>query len=258
MTGQTPAVGYCPHCGSGDAGPTPEAYGTARQRAVRLQARIDNARDWARRNLTDQQHAGLLGVLRGDEPHACRPGAGYYWCPTAGEVESDCHGGFGICCDQPERHEPLAMCGATQGCGHPADSHSVYGCEDHCACEWMPAAKPTEACCVCGGGSVVYRNYKEQPFCWPCADCQCAQNPCVRTGVNDPAVTEEAAERSDTTQRARVDAALKQILADANHHDLCATESKTLEGGVSHSSIAAGLRIAARHLLATQKETPDA
>ncbi|MFD6113634.1 hypothetical protein ACFWG0_26475 [Streptomyces yangpuensis] len=62
------------------------------------------------------------------------------------------------------------------------------------------------------------------------------------------------------TAEARLDAALRQILADANHHDLCATESKTPEGGISHSSIAAGLRIAARHLLAaTQpKETPDA
>ncbi|MFC9821412.1 hypothetical protein ACFWG6_31030 [Streptomyces erythrochromogenes] len=56
------------------------------------------------------------------------------------------------------------------------------------------------------------------------------------------------------TAQARLDAALRQILADANHHDLCATESKTPEGGISHSSIAAGLRIAARHLLAAQKE----
>jgi hypothetical protein len=23
-------------------------------------------------------------------------------------------------------------------CDHPADAHSVYGCEDGCACEWMP------------------------------------------------------------------------------------------------------------------------
>ncbi|KOU17044.1 hypothetical protein [Streptomyces sp. WM6349] len=120
---EEPAAGYCPHCGSGDAGPTPEAYETARQRAVLLQTRIDNARDWARRNLDGEQQAGLLGVLRGD-----------------GDAPS-----------------PL-------------------------------------------------------------------------------------------------DVALAQILTDANHHDLCATESKTPEGGISHSSIAAGLRIAARHLLAAQKE----
>jgi len=45
-----------------------------------------------------------------------------------------------------------------------------------------------ETCCVCGSSTVVYHNYLDLPFCWPCADCQCAQNPCVRTGVNDPAV----------------------------------------------------------------------
>lgn len=50
-----------------------------------------------------------------------------------------------------------------------------------------------EACCVCGGGPVAYRNYREQPFCQPCADCQCGEQPCVRTGVNDPAVSAETA-----------------------------------------------------------------
>lgn len=36
-------------------------------------------------------------------------------------------------------------------------------------------------CCVCGGAPVVYRNYKEQPFCGPCANCECGQDVCVRT-----------------------------------------------------------------------------
>ncbi|MCP9997952.1 hypothetical protein LUX34_23870 [Streptomyces werraensis] len=27
-------------------------------------------------------------------------------------------------------------------CSHPADEHSVYGCEDDCACEWVPKWKP--------------------------------------------------------------------------------------------------------------------
>lgn len=56
-----------------------------------------------------------------------------------------------------------------------------------------PAEQPV--CCVCGGGPVTYRNYRDLPFCWPCADCQCAQNPCVRTGANDPAVSAEPAEQ---------------------------------------------------------------
>jgi hypothetical protein len=42
-----------------------------------------------------------------DPEHVCRPGASVYYCPTAGEVESDCHGGFGTCCGRPELHEPI-------------------------------------------------------------------------------------------------------------------------------------------------------
>ncbi|MCX5407479.1 hypothetical protein OHA37_26900 [Streptomyces sp. NBC_00335] len=34
------------------------------------------------------------------------------------------------------------------------------------------ATTAAEACCVCGGGPVTYRNYREQPFCQPCADGQ--------------------------------------------------------------------------------------
>lgn len=36
--------------------------------------------------------------------HACKPGATLYYCPTAGELESDCHGGFDACCSNPEQH----------------------------------------------------------------------------------------------------------------------------------------------------------
>lgn len=38
------------------------------------------------------------------EPHVCKPGATLYYCPTAGDVESDCHGGFDVCCSTPEKH----------------------------------------------------------------------------------------------------------------------------------------------------------
>jgi len=36
-------------------------------------------------------------------------------------------------------------------------------------------------CCVCGGAPVVYRNFKELPFCGACANCECGQDVCVRT-----------------------------------------------------------------------------
>ncbi|MFJ9112980.1 hypothetical protein [Streptomyces sp. NPDC102283] len=33
----------------------------------------------------------------------------------------------------------------TCGCPHPADEHSVYGCAEDCACEWMPPKTPAAA-----------------------------------------------------------------------------------------------------------------
>lgn len=40
------------------------------------------------------------------EVHVCKPGATVYYCPTSGETESDCHGGFDVCCDRPDLHQP--------------------------------------------------------------------------------------------------------------------------------------------------------
>ncbi|MFJ3699548.1 hypothetical protein ACIPW9_36400 [Streptomyces sp. NPDC090052] len=39
--------------------------------------------------------------------HVCKPGATTYYCPTVGEIESDCHGGFDVCCARPDLHQPL-------------------------------------------------------------------------------------------------------------------------------------------------------
>ncbi|WP_327376222.1 hypothetical protein OG393_21085 [Streptomyces sp. NBC_01216] len=46
--------------------------------------------------------------------------------------------------------------------------------------------QPAEQCCVCGSPNVTYHNYSQQPFCWPCADCQCALTPCVRETLYNP------------------------------------------------------------------------
>lgn len=44
-----------------------------------------------------------------DEPeHVCKPGATVYYCPTSGDTESDCHGGFDQCCDRPDLHRPVS------------------------------------------------------------------------------------------------------------------------------------------------------
>ncbi|WKD36535.1 hypothetical protein [Streptomyces xanthophaeus] len=90
-------------------------------------------------------------------------------------------------------------------------------CPPNCTCCPVEPADPVAldeqpACCVCGGGPVVYRNYREQPFCWPCADCQCAQNPCVRTGVNDPAVSADAAAAAEQPVRHTADTITDDLL----------------------------------------------
>lgn len=36
-----------------------------------------------------------------------------------------------------------------------------------------PASEDAEACCVCGGGPVVYQNYRDQLFCKHCSECDC-------------------------------------------------------------------------------------
>ncbi|GGJ81853.1 hypothetical protein GCM10011583_11640 [Streptomyces camponoticapitis] len=70
-----------------------------------------------------------------------------------------------------------------------------------------------ETCCVCGGPGVVYHNYREQPFCWECADCGCNQDLCVRTDINKtaPVLTTDAA----PDQSIPLDVQVRQAHADA-------------------------------------------
>jgi hypothetical protein len=41
-----------------------------------------------------------------DAARPCPEPAASYFCPTSGEVESPCHGGFDTCCDRPDLHRP--------------------------------------------------------------------------------------------------------------------------------------------------------
>lgn len=45
-----------------------------------------------------------------DQPHVCKPGAMTYYCLATAKIESDCHGGFDVCCDQTELHQLLLKC----------------------------------------------------------------------------------------------------------------------------------------------------
>ncbi|WP_327712402.1 hypothetical protein OG912_32280 [Streptomyces sp. NBC_00464] len=50
------------------------------------------------------------------DEHVCKPGASEYFCPQAGEIESDCHGGFDVCCGRPDLHiGVLSLCWAPVG-----------------------------------------------------------------------------------------------------------------------------------------------
>jgi hypothetical protein len=108
-------------------------------------------------------------------------------------------------CQHPEPTNPVghsALCAVwTRRYGWPQPDPQPVPPGFHEQLHATTAVEPAEpvvldeepACCVCGGGPVVYRNCLEQPFCVHCADCQCRQNPCIRTGVNDPAVSAAAA-----------------------------------------------------------------
>ncbi|MFE1264427.1 hypothetical protein ACFW5X_28355 [Streptomyces albogriseolus] len=52
-----------------------------------------------------------------ETPHTCKPNASTYHCPTSGQTESDCHGGFTTCCHRPDLHQPAA--GARQDGAQP-------------------------------------------------------------------------------------------------------------------------------------------
>ncbi|MFE0699143.1 hypothetical protein [Streptomyces sp. NPDC058872] len=88
-------------------------------------------------------------------------------------------------------------------------------CPNPCAADDLlhqPAAQPAEQCCVCGSPDVTYHNYREQPFCWPCANCQCGLNPCVRETLYKP--TQQAERHTvDTITSDALDALYEQLEA---------------------------------------------
>lgn len=58
-----------------------------------------------------------------EEVHTCTPGATVYYCPTANDTESDCHGGFDVCCARPDLHQQLIPCSLAH-CHKAHQAHS--------------------------------------------------------------------------------------------------------------------------------------
>ncbi|MYX67403.1 hypothetical protein K388_05533 [Streptomyces sp. KhCrAH-43] len=57
------------------------------------------------------------------DDHVCKPDATVYYCPTADDTESDCHGGFDVCCDHTDLHQQILAC-ALAHCRRPHEAHS--------------------------------------------------------------------------------------------------------------------------------------
>ncbi|NEA52377.1 hypothetical protein [Streptomyces sp. SID10815] len=84
-------------------------------------------------------------VPAGTDEHVCKPGASNYYCPAAEEIESDCHGGFDVCCGHPDLHQTVLPCALAV----LRRSHAAHGWEPqpgmtpvHCPGHGDSAAEP--------------------------------------------------------------------------------------------------------------------
>lgn len=68
-----------------------------------------------------------------EQEHVCKPDATTYFCPASDQTESDCHGGFGQCCDRPDLHRPTAETGPCPACRR-ADQAGLAPSELHPEC----------------------------------------------------------------------------------------------------------------------------
>lgn len=133
-TESTPEGHFCPECA-----PVCEAsYGCHTPNACQESCAFSD------------QLKGMRPVPRTPEPeapeeHVCKPGATLYYCPEAGEVESDCHGGFDVCCSSPERHIQVNP--------PPRPSYAVAYATG--SGELVEIALPGEATCAVVNGALV-------------------------------------------------------------------------------------------------------
>lgn len=92
-----------------------------------------------------------------DDQHVCKPGASVYYCPTAGETESDCHGGFDVCCGRIDLHQQLVPCSlAVLKRPHNAHPWEPQPGMDPVHCEGANPAPGADQRCSCGGRGVTH------------------------------------------------------------------------------------------------------
>lgn len=111
--------------------PTAWAYEQVCRTLRRKEAAIERVLEWV---------SGLDGVARqvhgSDTRHPVADHVRHLLDTQADEVQQQ-SAGPGRVADEGRPETREAPC----GCGHPVDEHSVYGCVDGCACEWMPRRK---------------------------------------------------------------------------------------------------------------------
>ena len=132
-----------------------------------------------------------------------------------------------------EQHTYTPPCQLT-----PAETRTEGGPDQCSGCRYIPCGNCTpapERCRVCGSTErLFWRGVGSGlPYCTDCEACECGENPCVRTGINDPAVSAEAVapapELREQAAAALLAAAEHRIVAEwicceplEKGHDLCA------------------------------------
>jgi hypothetical protein len=107
------------------------------------------------------------------------------------ELCGSCDAGLPMSCTCPEavpdwcdicRQDRPCSCDeepAVPVCTHCQGPHALEDCK---GLEEPDAPR----CCSCGSADVVYRNYREQPFCEHCSNCTCGHVPCERKPAPPP------------------------------------------------------------------------
>jgi hypothetical protein len=187
--------------------------------------------------------------------------------------------------DASERPEPAPACTHRCSCGHDQQDHSTSGycnaCEDHCDdndghypddCDARttpdnPAGTyPHPDGDVTVLGPEIFASSDGAVISWKGENYVRPDNPTAEDLNSGPpnasrldicelphqtiAEEDDCHRRRDAGSDDGLRLALARIASDRAHHEHCASLARTSEGGIAHSSIAAGLQIAEAHLTA--------
>ncbi|MEV6014695.1 hypothetical protein [Streptomyces sp. NPDC051997] len=158
---------YCQGLGYGTPDELLAAYDASRASTgpaapdLTAEEQVDRLAQWLWDNCAEDERSGLLAddprrialvALRWPELHPVADAATAEHHTVDG-VRHLCHADDHYC---PPASGPGGVAGETQqdearcGCPHPEGEHSIYGCVDGCACEWMPKRPPMDPVHILG------------------------------------------------------------------------------------------------------------